>query len=355
MAKTILYTGSVVLHEGVGEDVYFLALNNSYSGNEDMKSFELINLLAPYAFQEAENRYNLDPYEHAYNFYINDVLIYGSISSEDNINIYVGSKTEYTKSLSTIEDDRCYYVKPKGFNVGDTVTISVEPVPPEYLNKRGLSHYDSKLKTWVQNGIASKQDVLSAGRNIRFNGNTIIGTNNAISFTSGTLLDTLIAYDDCTDFFKIANSWECADFPNGYKSREGAITLVRQRDTTYAIRRGSVELTIYGLDNMTFKRRIYCDEWAGDWQYYRAKLNTFARKTFSTTAGTTAPYSWSVDAKLDGYKVANFTVMPGNSSARMTNAEQITSSDVISGYSSQAGTKVNVLVFYVASDYITLL
>lgn len=176
----------------------------------------------------------------------------------------------------------------------------------------------------------------------------------AQTITSGTLLDALVNNGDSSDFLKIG-SFECSDFPDGYKTREAGISIIRQKSTSWSVTRGVVELTVYGAENITFKRIIYQNQWATDWQMYRGKLNTFAKKIFTTTAGTTAPYPWSVDAKVDGYTVANFVVYTGFSSSRMTNAEDISANDVIWGYSSEAGTTVRVMVFYVATDYINIL
>lgn len=78
----------------------------------------------------------------------------------------------------------------------------------------------------------------------------------------------------------------------------------------------------------------------------------FKTKTFTTTAGSTAPYKWSINARLEGYTIVNFTVMPAYSSSRMTNAEGITGT-TIDGFSSAAGTVVNLLVLYIKEGYVT--
>ena len=88
------------------------------------------------------------------------------------------------------------------------------------------------------------------------------------------------------------------------------------------------------------------------------KLNNkqlFVRRNLSTTSGSSSPYAWQVNAKLEGYKVANFAVMAGYSGQRMTNAETMNADEQIAGYSSAANTPIVVVVLYIDENYINVI
>jgi hypothetical protein len=205
MARTTIFTDTVVMYT-TPYSTDSTRLANTYPVGPD----GLCNLMLPYTIEDPNNEdyrcLNLDDY----NFYLNDELL---------SDMYDGhfSETQETAALknSTIEisqdsDDSGDLILFVNQPVGTNIKLEVEPKSApvvddkEFLNKRGLSHYDSKLKTYISNNLTNyytksetytktdvdtalsgKQATLVSGTNIKtINNQSLLGSGD-ISIQSG--------------------------------------------------------------------------------------------------------------------------------------------------------------------------
>lgn len=120
-----------------------------------------------------------------------------------------------------------------------SITVETQDVEDDKkLNFRGLTYYTQQIKTWVQNLLASKQDLLESGTNIKtINSNSILGSgdlsietttlNTQVATTAGE--KTMATFEDDSDRVVLDRAGDILEVAISKDDLQNSIFLTTQK------------------------------------------------------------------------------------------------------------------------------